>query len=111
METDKTLVIVNLAIPLLIIALSIPLVYSKVPPNGWYGFRTPKTLSSDSMWYRTNRIGGQYFIVAALFQLAAVLIVIALLPGLAMPLLGYGIVPTVPLLIAVMMWFLRIRKF
>jgi uncharacterized membrane protein len=111
METDKTLVIVNLAIPLVIIALSIPLVYSKVPPNGWYGFRTPKTLSSDAMWYRTNKIGGRYFIVAAVFQLAAVLVVVTLWPGLATRLLGYGILPTVPLLIAVLLWFLRIRKF
>jgi uncharacterized membrane protein len=111
MEIDKTHLIVNLAVPLLVLAFSIPLIYKKVPPNRWYGFRTPKTLSSDAMWYRTNKIGGQYFVVAALFQLVSVLIVVTLLPGLAIPLLTYGFLPTMPLLVAVMMWFLRIKTF
>jgi hypothetical protein len=63
------------------------------------------------MWYRTNRVGGQYLIVAALFQLVAVLAMLALWPGLATVLLRYGILAVVPLLMAVVMCFLRIRTF
>ena len=37
-------------IPVVLIALSIPLIPGKVPPNGLYGFRTPKTLSSRDVW-------------------------------------------------------------
>ena len=44
-------------LPVLLIAVSIPLMLGMVPRNHWYGFRTPKTLSSDSVWYPANRIG------------------------------------------------------
>ena len=38
----------------LIAALSIPLLLRRVPPNGLYGFRTPRTLSSPDIWYPAN---------------------------------------------------------
>jgi uncharacterized membrane protein len=52
--------------PVLLIVLSIPLIFGWVPPNGLYGFRTPKTLSSRNIWYRANRMSGIYMVVAAL---------------------------------------------
>ena len=110
MKSDKSLLIINLIIPVLMISLSLPLIYGKIPPNDWYGFRTPKTLSSDEMWYRTNKIGGKYFIVAAVFQLLAVAILIAW-PGFDTSPIVWGVLPTAPLLIAVVAWFIWIRKF
>jgi uncharacterized membrane protein YjgN (DUF898 family) len=64
-----------------------PLVQRKIGRNGFYGFRTPKTLASDKAWYAVNHgaakaglymsIGMVIFgIVAALFG-----IVLALLPS------------------------------
>src|SRR3954465_13437759 len=44
---------------LLFTALSLPLMLKKVPPNNWYGFRTPKTLSDEKIWYEANRISAQ----------------------------------------------------
>lgn len=41
-----------------LIALCIPLALQKVKPNGWYGFRTPKTLSNEKIWYEANRVAG-----------------------------------------------------
>lgn len=111
MPPDRTLIIINVAIPLLVIALSIPLVYEKILPNGWYGFRIPKTFSSDEMWYRTNKLGGQYFIVAALVQLAAVPVLVLIWPESATPAMVWGILPGAPVLIAALLWYLRIRRF
>jgi SdpI/YfhL protein family len=37
------------------IVISIPLLYEKIKPNGWYGFRTQKTLSSEEIWYKANK--------------------------------------------------------
>ena len=31
--------------------LALPLIVGRVPPNYWYGFRTPRTLASASLWY------------------------------------------------------------
>lgn len=39
-------------------ASGLPLIYQKVPPNHWYGFRVPKTLSNPRIWYAANRIAG-----------------------------------------------------
>ena len=38
--------LIGVGVPLLILLLSVPMILGKVPPNGVYGFRTPKTLSS-----------------------------------------------------------------
>ena len=53
-------------VPVLTIALSIPMVLGKIPPNRFYGFRTRKTLSNPEVWYRANRLAGIDLIVASL---------------------------------------------
>jgi uncharacterized membrane protein len=82
-----------------------------VPRNQWYGFRTPRTLGSDSTWYRTNSIGGKYLIVAATVQLVALLVIWtgwhADAPNL---MVRYGgALTAVPLVVAVIAWFLKTR--
>lgn len=47
-----------IGIGILLIALSIPMVLQKIKPNYWYGFRTPKTLSDEKIWYEANRVAG-----------------------------------------------------
>jgi len=45
--------------PAFLMVIAIPLILKKVPKNGFYGFRTPKTMAgSDEQWYRINREGG-----------------------------------------------------
>ena len=63
---------------LLISFLAIPLVLGMMPPNRWYGVRTPQTLADERTWYRSNRFAGCafllsgaiYFAVAAAFPTA-----------------------------------------
>lgn len=58
---------------LLFIALSIPLIQERVPPNSTYGFRTKKTLSDPKIWYAINRISGLDLLIAgALITLGSV---------------------------------------
>ena len=59
-----------LAVGGVLIVLSIPLIAGKVPPNGLYGFRTPQTLSSPTVWYPANRRSGIYFSLAGCSILA-----------------------------------------
>ena len=49
---------------LLFIALSIPLIQERVPPNSTYGFRTAKSLSDPKIWYAINRISGRDLLIA-----------------------------------------------
>jgi uncharacterized membrane protein len=49
---------------ILFVALSIPLIRNRVPPNRFYGFRTAKTLSDPKIWYEVNRISGNDLLIA-----------------------------------------------
>jgi uncharacterized membrane protein len=76
---------------LLFIGLGIPLAMQKVPPNEYYGTRTPKTLSNSAIWYAANRAGGIDLIVAGGVVVAGVL---------AMFILEETAIPSFPIWIA-----------
>ena len=62
---------------LLFIALSIPLIQERVPPNSFYGFRTAKSLSDTKIWYAINRMSGVDLLIAgALISLGSVAMLI-----------------------------------
>ena len=61
--------------PLLLVALAIPLILDMIPRNGFYGFRTPRTLASDDVWYPANRYAGKALFVAGLVWAALPLMV------------------------------------
>lgn len=47
----------------LVTALSgLPLVRRRVPPNCWYGFRTPRTLRDERVWYEVNAYVGRLLV-------------------------------------------------
>lgn len=45
--------------------LSLPLILRWVPPNMFYGFRTPRTLSSPDIWYPANAFSGRALLAVA----------------------------------------------
>jgi uncharacterized membrane protein len=59
----------SLYLPLLMILVSVPMVMRRVPPNGLYGFRTPKTLSNPQIWYEANRLAGVNLIIGAVLTM------------------------------------------
>lgn len=64
MQSSFVLLLMTLFSGLLLIFLSGPLIMGRVPRNGWYGFRVPKTLSSDKIWYPANRYAGYQLLYA-----------------------------------------------
>lgn len=64
------------------ILLSVPLILGLVPPNGLYGFRTGKTLSSPEIWYAANRAAGWIMLAASLVAVGFNLILPHLWPDL-----------------------------
>lgn len=65
-------------VPLAVAALVILLgnVLPRVRSNWWFGIRTPWTLSSDTVWAKTHRVGGYLLTGAGL-----VMVIAAFLPG------------------------------
>lgn len=57
--TDQQLnFVLHLGVALLMIGVGFPLWRRMVPPNRWYGFRTPATCSDTRLWYPCNRVAG-----------------------------------------------------
>jgi uncharacterized membrane protein len=86
--------------PLIIIALSIPLIAGRIRRNYLYGFRTPRTMSSDTVWYPANRVGGILFLCVGLVWLMVGLLAPTRAMGVGLPALG----------IAVAIWFVYMRR-
>lgn len=64
-----------LVVPIVMIVTSIPMILEWVPRNGLYGFRTPRTLASDHVWYPANRVAGIAIACAGSVWLAAAYVV------------------------------------
>lgn len=95
-----TLLIVYVASGVLLILLSLPLLWGKVPPNGLYGFRVRATLEDPAIWYAANRYAanrllwsGEVFVVAA--------VGLYFIPGISVDVYSFGclFVFAVPLVI------------
>jgi uncharacterized membrane protein len=95
----------------LMTVISVPLVLGWVPRNHIYGFRTPKTLSSDAVWYPANRYGGRALGCAGLVSTAGALLLLAFGRSLPLDLAAYVALAVflVPMLVAVTASLLYVR--
>jgi uncharacterized membrane protein len=59
------------AVGILFMGIAIPLINHRVKRNWWYGFRTPKTLSSDRIWYAANEHSGRMLFVSGFATMAS----------------------------------------
>ena len=66
MEYNVLMPLVFIFVGMLEIIMGIPLLLRKVKPNALYGFRTPKTRSSDEIWYKVNKYVGRDFLIAGI---------------------------------------------
>ena len=57
--------------PIVLISVSIPLILKMIPRNRMYGFRVPKTLASDAVWYPANQVSGVALLAAGIVWAAA----------------------------------------
>lgn len=95
----------------LFLLLAIPLILRKVPRNRVYGFRTPKTLQNDWVWYEANFFFGWGMVFSSLTSAAAIIILYKL--AILAPdqyINSSLVVLAVPLIIAVLLTLFRIRK-
>ncbi len=53
------LALMDVICAVLFIAVSLPLILDKIPPNYLYGVRIPKAFLSDENWYNINQYGGR----------------------------------------------------
>lgn len=84
-----TLLILHVASGVLLMALSLPLLWEKVPPNGLYGFRVKATLENPQIWYAANKFAAKRMLAAgAVFVAAAV--ILYFIPGIGVDTYAIG---------------------
>jgi hypothetical protein len=93
----ELMALMTLLLPLVTIAISIPLVLRKVPPNLFYGFRTKRTLSDTSLWYEANYRGGMNLIIASVLALGARVVLMQMLEPEIAGLASMGVLAVVTL--------------
>ena len=54
----------------LLSGLSLPLLWRKVGPNPWYGFRVRRTLEDPEVWYSANRYAAKWMLGVGLIYTA-----------------------------------------
>ena len=73
--TNSTLAVVFGLLGVLFIGLGVPLFRGSIGVNGLYGFRTPKTMSDETVWYEANKILGRDLIIAGTLELLGAVII------------------------------------
>ena len=66
--------IIRIISSIVIVVISIPIILGKVKPNGLYGFRTYKTLSNETIWYKANKFLGYTLVFAGLISILLTLL-------------------------------------
>ena len=74
MNTPVVYWIVQVWAALLMIAISIPFIMRKIPPNAAAGFRTQRTMSDPEIWYEANRVMGWDLLWAGTAMLAGLVL-------------------------------------
>ena len=77
----NTIRLLYVAIGLLSIVVSLPLIRRKVGPNLLYGFRVPQTLSDPDVWYAVNAHFGRRLLATGIATTLAALLLYRV-PGL-----------------------------
>jgi uncharacterized membrane protein len=75
---------------------------SRVQPNWFLGIRTPWTLSSDTVWRKTHRLGGWVFVIAGVLFVASAFVP-GLTAGIPLAVIIVGLAVT-PVLYSLYLW-------
>ncbi len=89
LNSMTALLILNVASGVVLMALSLPLLWEKVPPNGLYGFRVRATLENPRIWYAANKFAAKRMLLAGAVFVAAALI-LYFIPGLGVDTYSLG---------------------
>ncbi|MCB8936362.1 MAG: SdpI family protein [Anaerolineae bacterium] len=106
------LLIMYVVFGLLLVALSIPMLLDKVPPNPWYGFRVPSTLSDEKLWYKANRYIARGLLATGIITVVGALALYLLMPGLPVDTYAWLVLAVfgAPMIVTVVAGFRYLRR-
>lgn len=95
--------LLNIAVGIVLIAVSIPVVKRRIKPNQGYGFRIAKAFESEENWYKINEYGGRQMIKwsALIILVGVIALLIPLGPEDHVLVLLFGMAPVLVLIPAI----------
>jgi uncharacterized membrane protein len=84
-----TILVLYLVGGVLLIALAIPLLFNKIPPNSFYGFRVTQTTHDSNTWYAVNRYSARWLLFAGVSSVVAA-ILLYFIPGISVDAYALG---------------------
>ena len=109
-EGMVVLLILFVASGLLLTALSLPMIFRKIPPNYWYGFRVKATLENEEVWYPANEYAGKrLFWVGTGTVVSAVALLLVPITNIGVYASAVGGIVMFGLLVTVIQIFLYLR--
>lgn len=96
----------------LLCVVCVPLIFRRIPPNRFYGFRTAKTLSDERIWYEANATGGKWLFAAGAAVLFGTVLVSIVCGDSPSPLCSLArlLAVIVPIAIATVASLVQVRK-
>lgn len=88
---------------LALVGLALPLLWEKIAPNPFYGFRLPATLDNPRLWYAVNKYAAKRLIVAGVSSVAAA-VVLYLIPGLTVDAYALGCLAVFGIVFGLGLW-------
>jgi hypothetical protein len=85
----STLLFLYVATGLLLVLVSLPLLWGKIPPNPLYGFRVRTTLENPAIWYPANKFAAKRLAWTGIVVAGAALVLYAI-PGLSLNSYAFG---------------------
>ncbi len=93
MNSDSILLAASLIMGVLFIALAVPLIRRRIPPNHWYGLRVPATFADERVWYEANaRAGRELLALGVLIIALGTLLYLVTMPSWLSVLLWFALI-------------------
>ena len=96
---------------LLLSGLALPLMWRKIPPNHWYGFRVRRTLEDVTVWYAVNEFSAKRLLWVGIATVAAAITLFFLTTSIDVYATGVTVVVLGGLAVSLIQSFRYLRTF
>ena len=112
MDNSTIALLIFTSVGLMEIILGIPLLYEKIKPNWYYGFRTSKTVNNKEIWYKCNKYVGRDLILAGIVVAIGSLFLLNIKDSFSVETIAIIVMflVTVPVIFVLIRGFLYLKK-
>ena len=105
MDMDFFVILIFILVGVIEILLGLPLLYEKIKPNRFYGFRLPKTVNNEDIWYNINKYTAKDMIISGIVIIIGMLILLLFKSSVSLS--QIVLIGTILIVITLIIFFIR----